>query len=120
QPDHAYVWTVRTWDDTNQVGPYAAPAHFDTGLGDGDWNAAWIRRPGAEHSGLEDYSLFRKDVAVTASPVVRARVYASAGQQYQLRVNGARLAQGPSYAYPDEQYYETTDVTSAIKAGTSN
>ena len=45
-PDHTYWWTVRTQDASGRFGPYAADAHFDTGLGDADWHAAWIRRSG--------------------------------------------------------------------------
>jgi len=119
-PDHSYWWTVRTWDRDGKAGPAAPLARFDTGIADSDWHASWIRRPGAGTGELEDYSLVRKQVAVTASPVVRARVYASAGHHYQLRINGARLAIGPSYAYTDEQYYETTDVTANVKAGAPN
>ena len=48
---------------------------------------------------------------------MRARVAASAGHQYDLRVNGVRRAHGPSFAYPDEQYYETTDITADVKPG---
>ena len=120
QPDHPYRWTVRTWNAGGKVGPYAAVARFDTGLTDSDWHASWIRRPGADKQVLQDYSLFRKDVAITASPIARARVYASAGDHYDLRVNGTLVAHGPSYAYPDEQYYETTDVTSELRAGAAN
>jgi alpha-L-rhamnosidase len=47
-------------------------------------------------------------------------VYASAGQQYDLRINGHRVAHGPSFSYPDQQYYETTDVTKYVRAGASN
>lgn len=119
-PDRSYWWTVRTWDSPGQAGPASALARFDTGLSDGDWRASWIRRPGAQEARLEDYSLLRREVAVAASLVVRARVYASAGHQFDLRVNGARRAHGPSYAYPDEQYYETTDVTSDVEPGAPN
>jgi alpha-L-rhamnosidase len=45
-PDHTYWWTVRTQNASGRFGPYAVDAHFDTGLGDGDWHAAWIRRAG--------------------------------------------------------------------------
>ncbi|HWS44834.1 MAG TPA: alpha-L-rhamnosidase, partial [Acidimicrobiia bacterium] len=107
-PDHSYWWTVRTWDRAGAVGPYAPLARFDTALRDADWHADWIRRAGAENAQYEDYSLVRTQVRISASPVVRARVYASAGHHYDLRVNGVRRAHGPSYAYPDEQYYETT------------
>jgi alpha-L-rhamnosidase len=117
---HAYAWTVRTWDRAGRVGPFAPPAHFEAGLTDADWHADWIRRPDAGVGANEDFALLRTDAAVTASPVVRARVYASAGQQYDLRVNGTRVAHGPSFAYPDESYYEATDITRAIRAGRRN
>jgi len=120
RPDRRYWWNVRTWDRDGHPGAYSALAHFDTGLGDRDWKASWIRRPGAERAALEDYSLFRRVVRVGPSPITRARVYASAGHQYDLRVNGVRLAHGPSFAYPDEQYYQATDVTKSVRAGAAN
>jgi len=127
--DHTYWWTVRTQDASGQFGPYAADARFDTGLGDGDWHASWIRRAGTLPTvvdidgspfGPDDFSLIRKQTTLGASPIVRARVYAAAGQQYELHVNGARVAHGPSFSYPDEQYYETTDVTNLVRAGAPN
>ena len=57
---------------------------------------------------------------MSRSPVTRTRVYASAGQQYDLRVNGVRVAHGPSFAYPDESYYQATDITSALRPGRPN
>jgi alpha-L-rhamnosidase len=118
--DHVYTWTVRTWDRSGTPGPYAPPARFDVGLHDGDWRASWIRRPGAEHAANEDFSLFRTVIRPGASPVVRARVYATAGQQYELHVNGVRRAHGPSFSYPDEQYYETTDISGELHPGEPN
>jgi len=119
-PGAAYVWTVRTWDRAGRVGPYAPAARFEAGLTDADWHADWIRRPDAGANANEDFALLRKDMAVTASPVMRARIYASAGQQYDLRVNGTRVAHGPSFAYPDESYYEATDITRAVRPGRTN
>jgi alpha-L-rhamnosidase len=120
QADHSYAWTVRTWDRAGRPGPFSKPARFDVGVGDGDWHALWIRRPAAEQAPFEDFSLLRKELAVTASPIVRARAYMSAGQQYDLRVNGVRVAHGPSFAYPDEQYYQATDIAAALRAGSAN
>ena len=120
QPDTSYTWTVRTWDRTGAAGPYAPPARFDMGLGDHDWHASWIRREGSETGTEDDFSLFRKDVALAATPIARARVYASAGQQYELFVNGKLRTHGPSFSYPDEQYYDATDVTHSLRAGASN
>ncbi len=120
ESDHAYEWVVRTWDRAGRAGPYSHAAHFDVGLADRDWNADWIRRPGVSAGAVEDFTLARKEFRVGASPVVRARAYSSAGQQLDLRVNGVRVAHGPSYAYPDEQYYETTDITGQIEPGRVN
>ena len=119
-PDRSFAWRVRTWDRESRVGPYSSSVRFDTGLADTDWDASWIRRPGAEKNTLEDFSLFRKEITVAPGSVVRARAYVSAGQQYDLRINGVRVAHGPSYAYPDEQYYEATDITKALVAGKRN
>ena len=110
QPDRTYWWTVRTWDAEGHPSSYAIPARFDTGLADGDWHASWIRDPGVATNAVESFSLARKVVRLGRSPIVRARANASAGQQYELSVNGARVAHGPSFSYPDEQYYETTDI----------
>jgi len=127
--DHTYWWTVRTRDAAGAFGPYAVDAHFDTGLGDADWHASWIRRAGTLPTvvdidgapfGPDDFSLIRKQTTVGAGPIVRARVYAAAGQQYELHVNGTRVAHGPSFSYADEQYYETTDVTKLVQAGKPN
>ena len=127
--DHTYWWTVRTQDSSGKFGAYAADATFDTGLGDGDWHASWIRRAGelpkvvdidGAPFGPDDFALVRKQTELSASPVVRARVYAAAGQQYELHVNGRRAAHGPSFSYAGEQYYETTDITNLVRAGAPN
>jgi|GEM_PF-5607957 Alpha-L-rhamnosidase N-terminal domain. len=120
RPGAAYSWTVRTWDRQDRVGPRSAPARFEVGLTDTDWHADWIRRPGIDPKVAEDFSLMRKNVKLAPSPVVRARLYASAGQQYDLRVNGERVGHGPSFSYPDEGYYEATDITRQVRPGRVN
>src|SRR4051794_27533653 len=119
QPNRSYEWRVRTWDRTDQESAFATGT-FVTGLRDRDWTAQWIRRPGAETQPVADYSQFRKTVTLKRAHLVHARVAASAGQQYELFVNGERFAHGPSLAYPDEQYYETTDITRVLKSGARN
>src|SRR5262249_33044875 len=120
-PATQYFWTVRTANASRAWGPFAKPATFDTGLTDRDWHADWVRRPGVDPTRQpEDYSLFRREVTLNASPITRARVYASAGQQYVLYLNGRRVGGGPSFAYPDEQYYDVHDVTRALRPGRPN
>ena len=119
-PGREYFWTVRTWDRAGRVGPFAAPVGFGVGLGDGDWHASWIRRPGIDPEASEDFTLARTERHLGASPIVRAVAYVSAGQQYDLRVNGVRVAHGPSFSYPDQQYYEATDIRAQLHAGATN
>ncbi len=135
-PDTTYRWTVQTWDGSGVSGPPARLATFDTGLDDGDWHADWIKRPTAEvldtpetfnvqsTTGVwaykDEYSYVRKEAKLGRSPIVRARAYVSADQQYELYVNGSMAAKGEAYAYPDSQYYETTDITHVLEAGKVN
>lgn len=109
-----YSWTVRTWDRDDQPSPWAPAAQLDTGVANGGWGASWIRRASSE---ADDYTLARKEIAVTSSPVVRARLYASASHQYELRLNGVSVDRGASFSYPGEGYYRATDVTAHITAG---
>ena len=135
-PDTTYRWTVQTWDGSGVSGPRAHAATFDTGLDDGDWHADWIKRPTVEQldtpetfnvqntTGVwaykDEYSYVRKEAKLDGSPIVRARAYVSADQQYELYVNGSMAAKGEAYAYPDSQYYETTDITHLLRAGKAN
>jgi alpha-L-rhamnosidase len=134
--DTTYRWTVQTWDGRGVDGPLASPATFDTGLDDSDWHADWIKRSTVEvldtpqtfnvqsNTGIwaykDEYSYVRKEATLGPSPIVRARAYVSADQQYELYVNGAMAAKGEAYAFPDSQYYETTDITGLLNAGKAN
>jgi alpha-L-rhamnosidase len=109
-----YTWTVRTWDRAGKASPWSRQASFDTGIADADWQASWIRRTTAE---ADDYTYARKEFTVGTSPVVRARVYVAAGQQYELHVGGQVADRGAAYSYPGEGYYRTVDVTHLLKAG---
>jgi alpha-L-rhamnosidase len=119
-PGREYFWTARTWDRAGRAGPFASPASFGAGLGDRDWRASWIRRPGLDPQAAADFTLARTERRIGASPIVRAVAYVSAGQQYDLRVNGVRVAHGPSFSYPDQQYYEATDIRPQLHAGATN
>jgi alpha-L-rhamnosidase len=110
----SYSWQVRTWNRSDQSSPWSAPALFDTGLTDQDWGARWIRRSSSE---ADDYTLARTEIAVTASPVTRARVYLAASHQAELYLNGVLVDRGSAFAYPGEGYYQATDVTEHVEAG---
>lgn len=108
-----YRWAMRAWDRAGAVSVWSSNAYFDTALPDADWQASWIRRTAAER---DDYTMARKEFRVTSGRVTRARLYVSAGQQYQAYVNGRRVDDGPAFAYPGEGYYQVTDVTSDLVA----
>lgn len=119
-PDSVYAWSVQTWATSGGPGPFAAPARFETGLGDQDWQADWIRRPANDAVDDNQFTYARRQFTLGRSPIVRARVYVSADQQYELSVNGVRAGKGEAYSYPDSQYYETLNVTRLLRAGASN
>ncbi len=89
----AYDWTVKTWDKTDTASP-AATGHFETGLTDQGWSGAnWIRRITTGNDSTDDWTYARKQFpALSASPVTRARIYASSLGQYDVHVNGKLLA----------------------------
>ena len=137
QSDAAYEWTVQTWDAEGVAGPMSALASFDTGLGDADWQASWIKRLTVEpppndnttfaiQSGFgvwldeDEFSHVRHEARLHSSPIVRAHVYVSADQLYELYVNGTLVGKGLAYQFPDSQYYETWDVTSLLRPGAAN
>jgi alpha-L-rhamnosidase len=135
-PDTTYEWTVQTWDGEGVASSVSHAQSFDTALGNHDWHADWIKRLTAEpddnatslnlQSGLgiwankDEYTYVRKDVRLDASPIVRARAYVSADQQYELYVNGSIAGKGQAFQFPDRQYYETLDVTRLLRAGADN
>ncbi len=118
--DAVYHWTVQTWDGAGAAGPRATPVTFETGLVDKDWKADWIRRTASTTSEPDQYTYARKEVALAPSPIVRARAYVSGDQQYEMYANGSRVGKGEAYSFPDSQYYETLDVTHALRAGAAN
>jgi alpha-L-rhamnosidase len=112
---NTYTWTVRTWDRTDQVSPWAPIGTFDTGIGNDEWEGAeWIRHATTE---ADDYTLARKEIVVGDSPVVRARTYLAVSHTAELFLNGVRVDRGTSFGYPGEQYYQAADVTEYIEAG---
>jgi alpha-L-rhamnosidase len=103
-----YTWSVRTRHGDGRQSPWADAAAFDTGVG--EWQAWWIRRTTAER---DDYTLARTEFP--AGTVQRARLYLSATHQYRAYLNGRQVDTGPAFAYPDEGYYQVTDITADLR-----
>ena len=128
-PDTQYWWTVQTTtivraantsaNPDTKVSSFSSAQPFVTGLRDTDWKAQWVR-PGPAKPGAEEYTYVRKDARLESSPIVRATAYVAAAHQYQLFIDGKKVAAGPSFSYPDASYYEATDVTHALRAGAEN
>ena len=118
-----YWWTVQTTTVAKDGGAnrsdFAPPQPFVTGIRDADWHAQWVR-PGPAHPRPEEYTYLRKVVDLPSSRILRATAYVAAAHQYQLVIGGRRVAAGPAYSYPDDSYYEATDVTNALRAGAQN
>jgi alpha-L-rhamnosidase len=117
--DTTYRFTVRTADGSGRWSRPSRPSTFTTGLRDPDWSAQWLR-PGPADPGLEAYTYLRTERALPAGTIERATAYVAAAHRYQLWVNGYEVDAGPSFCFPDEQYYQATDVTAALHAGRTN
>ncbi|HLF02318.1 MAG TPA: family 78 glycoside hydrolase catalytic domain, partial [Anaerolineales bacterium] len=108
-----YFWSVRVWDRDGRVSPYSEMGTFVVGLlSNDDWaGAKWIRRDSTEN---DDYTYYRKAVTIPDKRVKRATVCISAVHKYELCLNGHQIGTGPSYHYPQYQYYNAYDVTTQI------
>ncbi|HLN17862.1 MAG TPA: family 78 glycoside hydrolase catalytic domain [Acidimicrobiales bacterium] len=116
--DTAYAVRV-TVDDDQGITSGPAIGAFVTGLRPADWTGAWLQ-PAPSDPDPDRHTYVRGTTRLGSSPIVRATAYVAAAHKYELFVNGASVASGPSFCYPDEQYYEATDVTSYLRAGSDN
>jgi alpha-L-rhamnosidase len=116
--DADYRWSVSTRDPQGGWSPYAPPSPFSTGLRPADWIARWLR-PGPSEAVPETYTYVRK-VLAPGGGIVRATAYTAAAHKFQLWVNGSYIEGGPSFSYPDEQYYQATDLTPFLRAAAPN
>ena len=109
-PASQYFWKVRIWDKDGNVGPYSEIASFSTGLfTNSDWSGAkWIKR---DTDVEDDYTYYRKTVALPGKEIKRAIVYISVCQSYELYINGQFVGKGFMHHYPQYSYYHAWDVT---------
>jgi alpha-L-rhamnosidase len=117
--DSRYRWTVATADGAGHWGGASQPSVFTTGLRVADWSAQWLR-PGAAQPGEEEYTYLRTTRKLPPGTIAYATAYLAAAHKFQLWVNGSQLDTGPSFCFPDEQYYQATEVTAALVAGYTN
>ncbi len=77
-----------------------------------NWNANWVWIPNPRNPN-NLYVHARREIAVPSA--VKARIYVSAGQLYQLFVNGRFVGRGPNPADVKRYYYDVYDVE--LRAG---
>ncbi|MBD2867212.1 alpha-L-rhamnosidase-related protein [Paenibacillus arenilitoris] len=80
------------------------------------WQASWIW---AEH-GEPDHNIYveaRKAFELDDAKRQAALLHVSANQHYKLYVNGTELGRGPSPGDNDWQYYDSYDVSAALRPG---
>ncbi len=117
--DTEYQWRVSTRGQGSAWGPFSAPALFTTGLREGDWSALWLE-PATADPQLDRHTYLRTSRPLPHKAIGRATAFVAAAHKYQLWVNGTYVASGPSFCYPDEQYYQATDVTAHLRPGATN
>ncbi len=113
--DAAYRWTLQARAGGATWGPVSAPAHFTTGLRDGDWGTTTWLTPAAGSGGRDRVTYLRSEFTPPAGTLVRATAYISAAHTYRLYLDGAPVDAWPSFSYPDEQYVRAVDLTSALR-----
>lgn len=118
EPDHAYSWQVRVWDEHGQQSPWSRPAHWTQAPA---WKARWIAAAATDaDAGTKPMPLFRKQITLSGR-TTRAVVRVSGLGQYELHVNGAKVGNAelsPGWSdYRKSIFYDSYDVTSMLHEG---
>jgi alpha-L-rhamnosidase len=119
EADTEYQWRVSTRDGGETWSPFSTPAPFTTGLRDGDWGSMWLQ-PSLSDPQPDRHTYLRTHRTLPHRAIARATAFVAAAHKYQLWVNGTEVDTGPSFCYPDEQYYQATDVTRHLRPGEDN
>jgi alpha-L-rhamnosidase len=118
QPQHAYAWQVRVWDEKNNTSTWSRPAHWTQAP---EWEAKWIAAHATDaEAGKDPMPLLRKKISVPG-PVARALLYTAGLGQYEFRINGAKVGNSeltPGWSdYRKTVFYDSYDVTSMLRSG---
>ena len=114
--DETLFWKVRLWDDADAVGPWSEPQTFGTGPTAEQWSAHWIWDDSVAPN---DYCYLRKRFEV-AAPILQARAYVSAHDDYVLYVNGVEVGRGPAQTDPYRSgLYDAYDLAPYLTVGTN-
>ncbi|HTA29041.1 MAG TPA: alpha-L-rhamnosidase N-terminal domain-containing protein, partial [Candidatus Cybelea sp.] len=115
-PATRFWWEVRIWNQTGKSSSYSAPAYFDTGLNQDEWNARYIWDGTTNQN---NFAYFRKTFLATNKPTL-AKVYVTAHNDYLLYLNGQPLGRGPARCDPYHYgQYNAYDITKLLKTGSN-
>jgi alpha-L-rhamnosidase len=117
--DTRYQWRVSTRTARGAWSAFSAAAPFTTGLRAGDWRARWLQ-PLPSDPQPDKFTYLRTERRLPHKAIERATAFVAAAHKYQLWINGDEVDSGPSFSYPDEQYYQATDVTRHLRPGATN
>lgn len=110
------------WRVRNTAGDWSATHRFEAGIFDGDWRAGWISPVESTDEAAQGRPAHVLSVEFAqSSPVVAARLYATALGLYEAFVNGdragsAQLSPGAS-SYEKTLYAQAFDVTETVRIG---
>lgn len=117
-----YRVRVKVWDNFEAESEWSAEAKLETALfSPEEWQARWITPDDKDiPADAKPAFLLRRSFEV-ASPVVSARIYATAAGVYEIYLNGAKVSDdllAPGWtSYRHRLQYQTYDVTDALKTG---
>ncbi|AEJ61591.1 alpha-L-rhamnosidase [Spirochaeta thermophila DSM 6578] len=118
-PCTRYYVRVRTKVEGGACSPWSEPVWFETGLP--EWSAPFVSPEPVERMGQSSRPRYLRREFWIDTPVVRARLYATALGLYELSINGRRV--GDSYftpgwtSYHHRVLYQTYDVTDYLQPG---
>ncbi|HLH28305.1 MAG TPA: family 78 glycoside hydrolase catalytic domain, partial [Acidimicrobiales bacterium] len=70
--------------------------------------------------GEESYTYLRRTWSLPPGRIVSGAAFVAAAHRFELWANGRRLAAGPSFCFPDEQYVQAVDLSAALSPGSAN
>ena len=118
EPQQAYAWQVRAWDENDHPSDWSQPAHWTQAP---EWRARWIAADSTDAAaGSKPMPLFRKQFGVR-DEIKRALLNVSGLGQYEFHINGAKVGDSeltPGWSdYRKTVFYDTYDVTSMVHDG---
>jgi len=114
-----YRWTASVRDAAGRWSRPAPGGRFGTTLRQEDWTALWLH-PAARSQRPDQITYLRSVCTPPAGTIARAKAYMAAAHTYRLFLDGQLIDFGPSFCFPDEQYFRTVDVTAHVQPGRPN